>query len=288
MTGIKGFHIGRGALRALSHAQGQLSHNQKQMVLFLALDTLARVADDRRSAQMRKTCPRAFETLEALRPILLDSRKRGAMFAWDMEAALGDTLAGLKEIAAYCRNQTLSPSDTGEFRRVQMMTEAAASFIEMVQDISRPDVSALRRASKVNPCVTAAFLCEYMHILADRLEEKGRRYGELYIVYASRLTELGSKIRNNIPEQAGPLYEIGERKISVVYNLMNLLSEAGEMAKKYKDMMQSLGDRDPQIMQGLDCLFQTAAVYDWQQFETAPAGGKPHTPPPNNLLRLRM
>lgn len=286
MTAIKGFNIGRGALRALSHAQGQLSCNHKQMLLFFGLDALAAIAAHDRSNAIRNACPQAFADLEKHRLYLENSQKRGAMFAWDLEAALKDTRAGLAEVSAYCRARTLGPGDSNDFRRPQTLAEAAAAYLEMADDIGRQDVTPLRRASKVNPCTSAEFIAEYMLVLSDRLDEKARR-GAVYGSFSGRLLELRSKIKNNIPDPAGPLYEIGERRISAVYNLMSLLSQVGDLAKSLRDSMQKLGDRDPQLLQGLECLFHTAAVYDWQQFETVPPGAK-RTPPPDNILRLRL
>jgi len=286
LSSIASFNLGHGPLRALAHAQGQLSRNQREVVLFFALEALARVASDPHKNELRTACPGAFATLDKYRIFIDDAPKRGAMFAWELNTALNETLAGLKDVASYCRERTMSPHDRGEFRRLQMLGEATSAYLEMVQDISSPDETSLKRASKINPCVSAAFIAEYMHLVAERLDSKAKRGNDIYSAFSGRLMELRSQLRNNIPEHAESLIEIGEKKIHTLYNLMSLLSQVADLAHVIREAEKRLGDRDPQLAQSLDCLYQTAAVYDWEQFETA-APDEKKDPPVNNVFRLR-
>ena len=65
-NGISGFTMDRAPLRALTHAQGQLIHSHKDILLFLALDTLAHVTAAPQTQALEAICPDAFNTARAL------------------------------------------------------------------------------------------------------------------------------------------------------------------------------------------------------------------------------
>lgn len=277
MTDIKGYHINRGPLRALAHAQGQLFRNHKTALLFFALDILDHL---KQNQALREQCPEDFTATDELQIYAQDSRKRGAMFTWDLDGGLAVCRTALDNLAA----ATLGDNAA---RKTHDLCMASVSYLDMARDIQTPDTGTLRRASKINPYISAEFLAAYMTMIGDKFAHKAaQNKDDLYKNFAETFSTLGQKIKANIPQDITPVYEVGEQKISHVYNMMSLLSDASLSAQQALRAVNNLGDDDRILQQGLAYLYLNTAVYDWEQYETVDEN-VPAPDIPDNVLSLK-
>ncbi len=242
--------------RALSHAQGQLLRHHKNMLLFFALDILEYIREKGLLTNAQESFSKRLKIGD----------RQSSMFAWELNNAIEEARTELENIAIFCEKQTNKQSN---FRRAWVLSEAMNNYIKMAGDLQNPKgLIFLKQATKINPFTSATFLAEYMMVIADKLEQKATKENDAYFVYSGRLTALRSKIMNNTPKEGKPLHKTGAQDIGALYNIMTLMSEAADLSQSITKFSENREETDKKLMQSLDYLFQTAATYDWQQYET--------------------
>ncbi len=249
-------------IRALNHAQCQLIRAQRPHLLFYAADILARVAQTPEGKLLARKCPQAFRAAQDLAPFREGRRKLYGLMDFQMGTHIKEGLKALGDIAHEAK--TGGPG----MRSVYELTAAAHAYIAMADEAgSGPGTGPVLRFSRIDPYVTAHFVSEYVNVLSSSY--RGTDYEAALSAQRGLLVaRLGCKRPDSGRDDIAP---------ASWSLLMDTLSGTADTLLLAYDRVYKKGSESPLEM-ATDFLFQTAASYDWQQYEkraTKPAGGVP-------------
>ncbi len=284
MNNNKGFRMEREALRALTHAQGQLVDSHKDMLLFFALDALVHITQNPQIGALENISPATFADAKRLGGYLDNISQRQAMLVWDVNEATSACNKGLKDIVRACNEAAPhAPEDRAALEYSVRLAQATADYLDMAAAIRRPDLTdTFKRATKIDPYTSATFL----HAYIERLT-KDPALTKADPKIAAKLAAQSEEIAAYLPGPAAAIYEIGPDKICNLYKLMDCLSETADTALSLKKAAQREKIGGEKLQQSLLYTFSTAAVYDWRQYQQPANSNDAKAPRANNVLQFK-
>jgi hypothetical protein len=242
-TGLKG-----SAVKALRRAQGQLLQAQKRALLFFAADILFRLKD---------FIPQDMQDRISPLTTYAGAEKRDALIGFEIGEKLKQTRDALAELAARCAERAKNPLESPACMNAFRILSSTVFYLDMANRISEPrqdGIVQLHRFLTVDPAVTARFIADYIPLLAVNFQNTG---------VETELMNQRSRLLNFLP---GP-----DGKAADTEALMSCLSAAGDLFLQISKDINVQAQRGTRTSTALEFLFQTAAVYDWQQHETRSA-----------------
>lgn len=241
MSDIHGFTLGRGTLRALFHAQGQLVNAHNRALLFYA----AEVINAAKPHLDPQTHEDAINSAKALAPLKDDPYNIDCLMGFQVNGTLAAALEVLAEI---------KDTDLGN-DSINALVAKTHDYIDMARSIQQPEYQdGVVHVSQIDPILAAEFVNLYMR------------------QFVSSKPPLTANLMSNplAQDKRDHLYEVGEDNKDYISILLDDLSAEADYCRHIAQSNAGMDEYDPRMYR-LYQLFQSTAVFDWRQYEEGAA-----------------